>query len=480
MKSKLFILLLTAIGLSNVAVAQQAADFTITDMHGNTHNLYTYLNDDKIVILDFWATWCGPCLGSVPGLEDIWENHGPEGDQTYIVISLEFDANTNNELATIAQHGMTNIVAYADPNGYRAIANSFNYAGSIPYFVVICPDKTWTDRTGGIGSTASLLTNIGNNCGVSSSIVNDGKLKSIESPGEYICPGEVLNPMVTIQNIGSSSLTSLNIETFLDNASEGVFNWTGSLVKFGTAQVPLSTLSNVSYANHNLRVEVSDPNNTQDENALNNEKDIDIIPAPEAGDTVVLTITPDDYGSEISWNLKNGMGQVIRSVPANTYPDNDNTPVTETFILNPDGCYTFEMVDSYGDGIFAPGGYKLESRGNVLIQGGAYSNNEISKFHNKGQTSTSVEDIISVGSVEVLPNPAKDQVVINFSLSQSGRAEISLWDLSGKNIASHQLGHLEEGMHNHSLDISSLASGIYLLELSSKGERIVKQLVKVD
>jgi thiol-disulfide isomerase/thioredoxin len=457
--------------------AQQAADFTITDMHGNTHNLYSYLNDNKIVILDFWATWCGPCLGSVPGLEEIWEDHGPEGDQTYIVISLEFDANTNDELATIAQHGMTNIVAYADPNGYRAIANSFNYAGSIPYFVVICPDKTWTDRTGGIGDNASLLTNLGNGCNVTSSITLDGKLKKIDYPGEYICPGEVINPMVTIQNIGTTSLTSLDVETFLDNQSQGTYNWTGSLAKFGTATFPLTPLSNVDFTNHDLRIEVSNPNGSADQNNLNDDKTLSMIPAPQAGDTVTLTIIPDNYGSEIGWNLKNGMGQIIQSVSPGTYADNDNNPKIVQFILSPDQCYTFEMTDSYGDGIFSPGGYTLTSRGNTLISGGSYASSEESKFHNKDLNTTGVEDVFAFGTMEVLPNPANNFANVNFNLSTDGDAVVNLLDISGKLVSSYGMGNLSEGMHHQQIDFNDIAAGTYFVEIRSSGERIVKQLV---
>jgi peroxiredoxin len=69
-------------------IGQPVPDFTATDLDGNPISLEQYRG--KVVLLDFWAVWCGPCIAEMPNVKRVYNNYKDEGFDI-IGISLDID-----------------------------------------------------------------------------------------------------------------------------------------------------------------------------------------------------------------------------------------------------------------------------------------------------------------------------------------------------------------------------------------------------
>lgn len=70
MRKPSFLVLLT---VALVAAAAEVVDFALPDLRGNVHHLSDYRG--KWVVVNYWATWCPPCLEEIPELVRFHEKH---------------------------------------------------------------------------------------------------------------------------------------------------------------------------------------------------------------------------------------------------------------------------------------------------------------------------------------------------------------------------------------------------------------------
>lgn len=60
------------------------SDLELTDQFGNTHTLADYKG--KVIFLNFWATWCGPCRNEMPDIQKLYEEYSAQGEDAEVVI----------------------------------------------------------------------------------------------------------------------------------------------------------------------------------------------------------------------------------------------------------------------------------------------------------------------------------------------------------------------------------------------------------
>ena len=111
----------------DVAVGAQSPDFSLTAIDGTT--LKSRSLKGNVVILNFWATWCQPCLNEIPVLKEI-----AAGSRVKVVgIALD-DEGSKVVKPFVAAHGIN----YAVVLGNQEVFEQFNGIG-IPYTLVLDP-----------------------------------------------------------------------------------------------------------------------------------------------------------------------------------------------------------------------------------------------------------------------------------------------------------------------------------------------------
>jgi len=106
-------------------------DFELPDLQGNLHKNAEW--DGKIVVVNFWATWCPPCIKEIPVFMDLQKQYGKKGLQ-FIGIAIDKKREVIDFMETLA---INYPVLISESDGI-ALSQAFgNYLGALPFTAVI-------------------------------------------------------------------------------------------------------------------------------------------------------------------------------------------------------------------------------------------------------------------------------------------------------------------------------------------------------
>jgi thiol-disulfide isomerase/thioredoxin len=127
-----------------------APDFRVTGLDGKPISLDSL--NGNVVLLDFWATWCGPCRQALPRMKEIAKEF--EGEPL-VIVSISLDADEGEWKAFVAKNGMT-WAQYRDGGFDGAIASRFR-VNAIPTTFTIDAQGFLQDQQVGSGDIETKL-----------------------------------------------------------------------------------------------------------------------------------------------------------------------------------------------------------------------------------------------------------------------------------------------------------------------------------
>ena len=115
---------------------QDYHDLALPDTAGTVHRLSDYVGHHRYVLLDFWASWCGPCIGSMPMMKEIYHAYADRGLQ---IIGLSLDSNRDAWRAAIRRLELP-WLQLSDLKRWESVASDIYGVRAIPEIVLIAPD----------------------------------------------------------------------------------------------------------------------------------------------------------------------------------------------------------------------------------------------------------------------------------------------------------------------------------------------------
>ncbi len=312
--------------------------------------------------------------------------------------------------------------------------------------------------------------------------VLDAAVVDIISPTNYVEYGRISTicegAVIEIQNTGSTALTSLTINYWINDApTPQTYTWTGNLAFLETAEVSLPQSADlwkpITGSNDVFRVEVLSPNGGADEYAHNNKKNSvfeipDVLP-----NEFYINFRTNSAASQNSYEIRDEWGTVMISKSGFA----NNTTYRDTVNL-PFGCYTFRLEDAGDNGISfwanseGSGSMFFRNTSNnlpVKVFGGDFGDNI--NYHFTVNTPLTEDEFTKADAIRVFPNPAKDRFTVEFGENEN--AEITIYNGVG------QLTQIPatEDSGSYTFNTTGLAKGVYFIHIDNGSELVIKKVV---
>ena len=130
--------------------SKPAPDFTLKNLEGKNVKLSDLKG--KVVVIDFWATWCGPCVQSFPGMKKAADKYKDDANVVFLFIATSEDPNNREErLKKFIERKKYDFNVLVDANDVAA--EKFGVSGIPSKFVIDPAGNVCFNSVGFNGST---------------------------------------------------------------------------------------------------------------------------------------------------------------------------------------------------------------------------------------------------------------------------------------------------------------------------------------
>jgi cytochrome c biogenesis protein CcmG, thiol:disulfide interchange protein DsbE len=141
---------------SKGTVATTAPDFTLKSLDGRSVTLSSYRG--KVVLLDFWATWCTPCRAEIPRFIEWQQKYGDKG---LVVLGVSMDDSSKDA----ANYAREMKISYPVVMGTNEVADAYGGVLGLPVNLLIARDGHVVTKDVGATDLAALEKQIANQLG---------------------------------------------------------------------------------------------------------------------------------------------------------------------------------------------------------------------------------------------------------------------------------------------------------------------------
>ncbi len=355
MKNLLFFLVLNCFCIntlsSQIVENSTAIDFTITDLNGQEHQLFEYLDQGKIVLVDIFGAWCPPCWDYVNSgaLQKMNKIYGPDGKKDLVVLLIEGSGSSEDcikgdpkckKMTQGNWREIANLPIAADKNSkimkdYKVLYYPTVFMVFPNQLVKEVKQVPFEELVKIKEQHKHYLVKKKNNVAAISHLLN-----------ELSC-GEI-NPSFKFQNLGTSPLTSFDVDLYINDNLVSTKTWTGNADTYDVIDLRFESIE--VKGEMEIKVVSRNPNSRKDRRKKNNIYKQKIYgPSHGKNNQLIFTITDVSEKNVVDIKILDPDGKIVLEILDRSLDENGFRIEADEIEFTQKGCYTFLIEDSLDD-----------------------------------------------------------------------------------------------------------------------------------